>query len=184
MKPIRLPVAACDGEDTDTKSIGASPKFFSNMFHGGRLRKSSISGESLGCLSLLDAGEQVERPRAFPSPGEILPTYVKVQAQPTIHIHRPRAVLSAPENDELLSCELQGQQVEKSIITSSAPKAVPSPSEDLPHAPLTLVEDCFLLVPANGVPKAATSPIDEPLGVTERETSISEQGRQGEKSII
>lgn len=183
MKPIRLPVAANNVEDSDTKSVGASPKFFSNMFSGGRHRKSSISGESLGCLAVLDAGEQRERPRAFPSTGEILPTYVK--AQPTVHVHRPRAVLSSPENDEL-TCELQGQQGVKLTSSNSAPKAVLSPSEDLPHAPLSSIEDLphaplssiedlAPLLSSNEVLKAVPSTPNDLLRMGATETSLSDE---------
>lgn len=165
MEPIRLPIAANNIEDTGTKGVEASPKHFSNLLHGGRYRKSSIGAESLGCLSLLDEGEQLDRPRALPIPGlagEMLATYVKVQAQPTGHIQRPRAVLSSPENDEL-SCELQGQQGERSNIAKSAPKALLSPLEELPKAPLSPLEDLPKAPPSlsKELPKAlASSPTD------------------------
>lgn len=170
MKPVRLP-ASNNAEDTDTKSVGASPKFFSNMFSGGRHRRPSLSGEPLGCLSLLDAGEQIERPRAFPSPGEILPSCsLKVHAQPTIQIQRPRAILSSPENDEL-----QGQQVEKLTTSSSIIKATEARSKDLPSAPVSSVELIEPLPPSKEVPKAVVSPPDEFLYMGDIETSISDE---------
>lgn len=173
MKPVRLPISNI-AEGTDTKSVGASPKFFSNMFSGGRHRP-SLSGEPLGCLSLLDAGEQIERPRAFPSPGlagEILPSCsLKVHAQPTIQIQRPRAILSSPENDELL----QGQQVETLTTSSSKINAVRACLKDLPSAPVSAAELIEPLPPSKDVPKAVVSPPDELLYMGDIETSISDE---------
>ncbi|KAI5064214.1 hypothetical protein GOP47_0020884 [Adiantum capillus-veneris] len=177
MKPIRLPVSN-DLDVTDKKSVGESPKFLSNVFSGGRCRRLSLNSESLGCLSLLDAGDQAERPRAFPSPGlagEILPSSgLKVHAQPTIHVHRPRAVLSSPENDEL-----QGQQVEK----PPSLKSLEAHSNDFPTASLSS-DDFNDPMSPSVVPKAVVSPPDELLYIGEIESSISDEGSSCQSSNL
>lgn len=168
MNHYRLPVAANNVEDTDTKSVAASPNFFPNMFTAGRSRKLSISSEPLGCLALLDAGEQSERPRALPSTGDVLPTCVK--AQPTVHLHRPRAVLSSPENDEL-ACELQGQQWVRLISSDSPPQAVRLASDDLPHAPLSSMED----LGSKDILRAVSLPPHDVLSMGANETSVCDE---------
>ncbi|MCO5595180.1 hypothetical protein L7F22_049219 [Adiantum nelumboides] len=175
MRAVRLPVSN-DADDTGQNSVSSSsPKVISNVFSGGRYRRLSLDGESIGCLSLLDAGEQVERPRAFPSSGlagELLTSCgLKVYAQPTVHVHRPRAVLSSPENDEL-----QGQQGEKSTVSSSAVKSLEARSMNFPTVSLS-VSDSFndSIVPSKVVPKAVMSPPDELPYMGELQTSVSDE---------
>ncbi|MCO5551921.1 hypothetical protein L7F22_005428 [Adiantum nelumboides] len=175
MRAVRLPVSN-DADDKGKNSVSSSsPKVTPNVFIGGRYRRLSLDGDSIGCLSLLDAGEQVERPRAFPSSGlagELVPSCgLKVHAQPTVHVHRPRAVLSSPENDEL-----QGQQGEKSTVFSSAVKSLEARAMNFPTVSLS-VSDSFndSVVPSKVVPKAVVSPADELPYMGELQTSVSDE---------
>lgn len=170
MEPVRLPVATDNTEDSHTESV---VKLFSNHNHRGRARKPFAGVESLGCLSLLDEGE---RPRALPSPdvtAEHSTTYTKIHVQPIIQ--RPRAVLSSPDNDELI-CELQGQPDKRVNTAHDAPKAPLSPLEGptsaggQPDKREHIANDASKQPDkrteiANDKPKAPLSPLEGPTSV-------------------
>lgn len=128
MDASKLPIAADHPEDNNIGVVTFSRQLASPSHHG----RPRIAVEPLGCLSLLDQGEQNGRPYALPSPDVRNKNWIastKQKSQPIVHVQRPRAVLSSPENDDL-SRELQHEAEESENIVIAPPKA-----------PLSLLEE-------------------------------------------
>eukprot|EP00249_Psilotum_nudum_P014489 c24850_g1_i1 orf=304-1095(+) len=82
---------------------------------------SSSNIDKLECLSVRDASVGTENAK------ETL--FHQGQTSPAVLVQRPRAILSSPDNDQILS-ELQGQPKLLSYVNRQLPKAPPTPLEE------------------------------------------------------
>ncbi|KAH7279708.1 hypothetical protein KP509_37G032600 [Ceratopteris richardii] len=170
MKPVRSP-SAQNLEDTGARKGTTYWNYSLNIINTGSNRRQSIRSGPQGIPSLLDQGEQIERPRAFPSPGltsKFFSQNLKVHGYPTVHILRPRAVLSSPENDLL-----QVHEPERSVTPRSTLAAPETPMTVPPTALVSPVDEVDLSF-LSEAPKAALFPRDELLNMRDIETSISD----------